>query len=267
MSPIWLNGTLCDSDEPNLRVTDRGFTLADGVFETIRANGPEPLWLGDHLKRLNHGASEMGLLVPFDAGTLAEAIGQLLARTNHRTTAIRLTLSRGPVAARGLWPSGDAGQPTCLLTVAAASPPQEQDVVISDATRRNEYSPLSRIKSLNYGDNIIAKREAIRRGASDALLLNTKGRIACATAGNVFFRIDRRWITPPITEGILPGLARRRLLDLLDGTESIVTREIAATCDSAFISNSLGCALVRMIDGRVLDHQLDQQHLNCIFSS
>jgi branched-chain amino acid aminotransferase len=105
---------------------------------------------------------------------------------------------------------------------------------------------------LGYGDNILARREAIDRGADDAIMLNTKGHAACATVGNIFFRIDGRWVTPPREDGILPGLARRRFIAELGAAESSVTSDMIRDSDAGFVCNSLGFSLIKSIDGRDL---------------
>ena len=266
MASVWLNGDLLDESEARLATTDRGFTLGDGVFETIRANEFLPLWLSDHLQRLRAGADQIGLPVPFQDDAIADAIGRLLATTKQKVSAVRLTVSRGSMTARGLWPVDATSRPTCLLTAAAAGAHPLQDVVIARTTRRNEFSPLSRIKSLNYGDNIIARREAISRGATDALMLNTKGHVACATVGNVFIRTAGRWMTPTIPDGILSGLARWRLIKEIGAIEATLTIDDVGRADAAFISNSLGCSMIRSIDGRLLSGTIDEGPLHSIYS-
>jgi len=67
-------------------------------------------------------------------------------------------------------------------------------------TRRNEHSPLSRIKALPYLDNVLALSEARAQGADDALMLNTGGTIACGTAANVFAIRGGRLETPPLRD-------------------------------------------------------------------
>ncbi|MBN9598338.1 MAG: aminotransferase class IV [Afipia sp.] len=253
MTQVWCNGRFLAADDVRIAISDRGFTLADGLFETLKAVGNEVLWFAEHMARLREGAQMLGLAIPYNDEVLKDAMIGLLHDQPSPESAIRLTLTRGPTAQRGLW-SGDApGEPTCLITVAAAGKTPPQRVIICRATRRNEHSPLSCLKSLNYGDNILARREAIGKGASDALMLNIRGDLACATVGNVFARIDGRWITPRIADGILPGIARAKIVRVLDVTERSIAETELMRADAAFISNSLGCALVRELEGRALD--------------
>lgn len=252
MSLVWCNGAFIPENEASVAVTDRGFTLADGIFETLRAVGSRPLWLAEHLARLRAGAEFLGLFIAHDDAVLEAAIVGLLENKGLAESAVRITLTRGPTSQRGLWSSDNPGHPTLLITAAATGKMPPQRMVISRATRRNEHSPLSCIKSLNYGDNILARREAIASGASDALMLNTQGHLACATVGNVFFRIDGQWVTPKLSDGILPGLARAKIIQTTAASERTLAEPDITQADAAFISNSLGCTIIASIEGRVL---------------
>jgi branched-chain amino acid aminotransferase len=86
-------------------------------------------------------------------------------------------------------------------------------VVIARSVRRDEDSPLSALKTLNYLPNILARIEAAERGADDAILLNRAGRVAETTIGNVFVHISGAWVTPPVEDGALPGIRRAKLIE------------------------------------------------------
>jgi len=266
MGVVWLNGSVVDQDDARILVADRGFTLADGIFETIKAVGTTPFWLSEHFGRLQAGAAAIGLTIPFSETCISDGVDRLLAgAAEDARSAIRLTVTRGPTA-RGLWPKEAASQPTCVLTVASSPATLPQDFVVCRSTRRNEHSPLSRIKSLGYGDNILARREAIERGADDAIMLNTEGHVACATVGNVFFRIAGAWVTPPIADGILPGLARRRFIAELGAGESSMSSEMIRKSDAGFVCNSLGVSQIKNIDGRDLPGDLGEIPIPVVYS-
>lgn len=247
MAMVWLNGRLRDEAEAYLSPSDRGFTLADGVFETFRVFEGEAVWLADHLARLRQGAGVLGLPVPMSDDALAEGIAALIDASGLGDASLRLTVSRGPTTVRGLLPEIHPA-PTVLATIAPLPPPKRAvTLIVAENTRRNEHSPLSRIKSLNYGDNLIARQEAARRGADDAVMLNTAGRVACTTVGNLFLRIEGGWVTPSLDEGILPGLARATLLEPLAAEERAIEAAELHEADAAIISNSLGLTSVAAV--------------------
>jgi branched-chain amino acid aminotransferase len=269
MNEIWsLNRGLVSAADLSISASDRGFTLADGVFETVRAHGVRPLWLDDHFARFRQSASVFGIPVPLSDAAIADGLIDLLKASAHRQSALRLTLSRGPSEKRGLWPPSLPMTPTLVATVAKLPTPSAPlRLWTAKGTRRNEHSPLARVKSLNYGDNLLARREAIAHGMDDALMLNTTGRAACATVANLFLRIEGRWCTPPVSDGALPGLARQRLLRTLDADEIAITPLDVGNASAGFLSNSLAVVPIQEIDGRGLDDFGTLLEKLCLFES
>ncbi len=245
---VWLNGALVPTDAARIAPGDRGFTLGDGLFETLAARGGSITRLPAHLARLAAGAQVLGLEVPaFDLTTIAAA---LLQAHQLDDGILRLTLTRGE-GVRGVLPPPHP-IPTLLVTLAPiAAPAAPARLVVAQGTRRNEHSPLSRIKSLNYLDNILARQEAHRRGADDALLLNTQGRIAESTIANVFLVCDGDLVTPPLSDGALPGVMRAEVL-ARGAREAPVMPEDLEAADEIFLTSSLGLRSVREIEGRAL---------------
>jgi branched-chain amino acid aminotransferase len=231
---------------------DRGFTLGDGVFETIRAVGGVPAHVARHFVRMRNGAGVLGIAVPFGDDTLFDALCSVLRENGLADAAVRLTLTRGP-APRGVLSVGD-GRPTVLISAGPLPGPlPPARVIVAKRTRRNEFSPLSRIKSLNYLDGILARQEAAEAGADDALLLNCRGGLAEATASNVFLCVDGRWVTPPEEDGALPGIARGLLLEAGSAVAEHISGEVVACCSAGFMVNSLGTRQIATIGGRGLE--------------
>lgn len=239
--------------------SDRGFTLGDGVFETLRAYGGRPFRLAAHVARLAAGAAALGIPLPLPAARIAEAVAETIAANDLSTgdAAIRITLSRG-IGGRGLLPPTDA-RPTLMIAATTYQPPAPHPLsaAIVDV-RRNEHSPLARLKSLNYLDNVLAQRDAAARGADEAILLNTAGRLACAARANLFVLRGRTLLTPPASEGVLAGIARAEVLESVRELgigvhETPLERDALAAADEAFLSNSLmEIAGLGRIDGRAI---------------
>ncbi len=251
MTLVWLNGALLDAAEARIDPADRGLTLGDGVFETIRADGGVPAHVARHLARLRDGAAVLGIDVPYSDTALTNA---LLAVAGGASCALRLTLTRG-VMARGVLPVGIAS-PTVLITAAPLPPPlPPARVIVAKSTRRNEHSPLSRIKSLNYGDSVLARREAA--GADDALLLNTRGDLAEATSASVFLVVDGVLATPRVCDGALPGITRARLLERGHGVERSLTISDVRRAAAGFLASALQVRRIAAIDAHILSSTYD----------
>jgi branched-chain amino acid aminotransferase len=243
-----LNGALLSADAARIDPADRGLLLGDGVFETIAVRQGKAPRLADHLTRLREGLSVIGLALAPDDHTLAGWIADVLIANDMADATVRVSVTRG-VGPRGLVPPADPA-PTVLITAAPLPPPAPPArVIIARTTRRNEHSPLSRIKSLNYLDNILARREAAAGDADDALLLNTAGRLACSTVGNVFLLIDGAMVTPPVEDGVLAGTARAAVIALTRAEVRPVPEGDIARATEMFLTNALGVRPVIAVDG------------------
>lgn len=255
---IWINGTLSDPDVARIDPRDRGFTLGDGLFETLVARDGHPVDLAAHLERLARGSTVLELPLPVEATEIATAMSLVLQANGLSSglAALRLTLSRG-VGSRGLLLPLNP-KPNVVIT--ASSFPQTP-VHLGAAIvplRRNEGSPLSRIKSLNCLDNVLAQQQAQALGAQEALMLNNQGRIAGFARGNVFAFIEDSWVTPPLADGVLDGITRAKIFKnaqkmQLKIFERSLNRSDVHRSQALFISNSLlGVIPISRLDGRQL---------------
>ena len=202
-----------------------------------------------HLRRLRQGAGFLEIPLAWDDASLADAIAATAAANGVAEGAARLTLSRGP-AARGVLPSAPV-RPTLLITAGALpAPARRVRLVLCTRTRRNDASPLSRIKSLNYLDGIIARLDAARRGADDALLLNTRGLIAEASGANLVVLRQGTLSTPPVSDGALPGILRELLIEQFGAIEASLHPDALAGTEAAFLVNSLGVRAIVSLDAQ-----------------
>jgi branched-chain amino acid aminotransferase len=121
---------------------------------------------------------------------------------------------------------------------------------------RNERSPLARVKALSYLDNVLARREAPTRGVDEALMLNTAGHLACASAANLFLARWETLLTPDQASGVLPGTVRGLVMAELAPqmgltvVERPVRTEELAKADEAFLTSALlGVMPLTEVDG------------------
>ena len=235
---------------------DRGLMLGDGLFETILAEDGAMARLDLHLARMARGCQVIGLKPPeAEAARSAARAALKAARVTEGRAAVRLTLTAG--AGRGL----DRAFPAegRLLATASATPAISGPVSLATASiRRNETSPLSRIKSLSYLDNVLARRQAREAGAEEALLLNGRGEIACAAAANLFWVREGRLFTPALDCGVLKGVFRGVVIaaaqDLgIQTAETAEGLDALSKAEGVFVTNSLiGARPVAVLDGRPL---------------
>ncbi|MDQ0394060.1 aminotransferase class IV [Labrys monachus] len=227
---------------PHVSALDRGFQLGDGVFDTMVGFGGHGFLIDRHLDRLLSHAAAIGIEI--DRGTVEGAVRSVLAEAGARHAIVRTTLTRGE-AARGLWPAA-AGLPSLVVTAqpwSASLVGQPARLAVSDIPR-NQRSPLARIKSLGYLDNILAARQAAQAGADDALILNLDGNAVSTTIANIFAFDGETLVTPPLVDGCLDGVMRGLVLEEaramgLDCREASLTSTLVARASAMFLTNSV----------------------------
>jgi len=111
--------------------------------------------------------------------------------------------------------------------------------VVTAPWTRNEHGALSGVKSTSYAENVRALAYATRRGATEAIFLNTKGNVCEGTGTNTFVVLNGTIITPPLTSGALAGITRGVILEWCDVEERDLTLAEAMAADEVFITSSL----------------------------
>lgn len=247
---IWLNGQLLDDADAAVPALDHGLTVGDGVFETLRTYGGEPLAARRHLDRLERSAKGLGIAVP-TRELLGRAVREVVAAAGTADHRVRLTVTGGP----GPLGSGRSdGTPTVIAAVSALEPVPPTTSVITVPWVRNERSPLAGLKTTSYAENVVALARAKESGASEALLANTRGELCEGTGTNVFVVIDGRLVTPPLSSGCLAGIARELVLEVCNVVEQPIPFEALAQADEVFVTSSIReVQAVGQLDGRQLD--------------
>jgi branched-chain amino acid aminotransferase len=248
-SPQWvfLNDRFVPDTEARISVFDHGFLYGDGVYETLRAYGGRVFMLRPHLARLKRSADLIGLELPIPKKDWPPLVQEALQRNRLTDAYIRITVSRGE-GEIGLDPSLCA-RPTVVI-IAKPLPGYPAELFRTGVSlaivpvRRNLAAALPpTIKSLNFLNNILAKREATRAGAFDGIMLNADGHVAECTTSNLFFVTAGRLCTPAVSCGILDGITREVVLQLAK-EQAIPTEEgrylpdALRQADECFLTNT-----------------------------
>ncbi|HWV56309.1 MAG TPA: aminotransferase class IV [Longimicrobiales bacterium] len=268
-----VNGREVDPTMPAVRPDDRGLTLGDGLFETLRAYGGVPFRLREHLDRLANAARRVALPLPGDleeqvrraiARFVEQAIGSVDARDAGTgivpDASIRITVSRGP-GPPGLEPPAEL-RPSAVISVREYRADEriyrEGISLIVASGRRNEFAATAGLKSLGYLESVVALAEARSRNADDAVYLDTSGHLAEATTSNIFFVVDDEVLTPPTSCGILAGVTRAAVIGVaraagLPVREEVLFPEVLDRAGEVFLTASnREIVPVRALDGRTI---------------
>ena len=242
---VFLNGTLLPRGQAKISPFDHGFLYGYTLFETMRSYSGYIFRLQKHLDRLTGSAELIGL--PLGTFDLETACYDTLRANNLGDARIRLTVSIGE--------GGNAPdppprpRPTVFIVATSYIPPSAEKYrngfkAVVSSIRQNSQSPLCHLKSANYLNNVLARREAKVAGADEALLLNERGSLCEGSTSNVFLVTGNGLITPDEESGCLPGITRQAVIELASELGiSVARREVQVEellqADEAFITNSL----------------------------
>ena len=256
---VFVNGVRMPAEGGHVSARDRGFTLADGLFETMRTRRGIVFRLERHLARLSNGLRVMQIPEPQDLERQVDrALSDGSISSPDADLSIRLTITRGP-GPGGLMPPPDAS-PTVVVTVARMAPiaPETYTVglrAVLASGRRNARSLTAGLKTLSYTDAVVAWLEAQHAGADEAIFLDEDGHCSEATASNLFIYRDGHLMTPPVSCAALPGITRGAVLEVAAATglhvaEHAFGPEHLASAQEAFLTSSLrGIVPLRSLDG------------------
>ncbi len=242
---VYLNGSLIPLSQASISVFDYGFLYGFGLFETMRAYDGKVFRLDRHLSRLARSAGMLGLRIGMlDLGS---AVMTTLRANKLSNARIRITISIGE---GGMVPDpATCTRPTVLILAGHYQPYPEEVYekgfrAVTSSIRRNSQSPLSRLKSANYLESMLAKQAAKAAGVDEALFLNERGLLAEASMSNVFLVNEGTLRTPGEESGILSGITRETILELssklgINTLEQDIRLDELFQAQEAFLTNSL----------------------------
>lgn len=227
--------------EVTLASDDRLLLFGYGLFETILITPNGPKFLSQHWQRMHDSARLLNIPIPSFPEWLEQIEKILVNGPNFSIPyALRVTLSGGAPAAGIL--------PTLFGKTRSITYSSEQYqtgvTLFLLPVPRNENSPLTKLKTTNYLENILAKEEAVQNGAFEGLWLNSKGYVAEGTMSNIFFVKEGKLYTPALDCGCLPGTRRALVLELaasigIESYEGHFSCAELLQADEVFITNAL----------------------------
>jgi branched-chain amino acid aminotransferase len=240
----YVNGRFVPENEATVSIFDRGFLYGDGVFETMRVYSGMAFRLLEHIARLVTGIDMLGIDLEETPQHLQGVCEEVVTRNKVVDGMMRIYITRG-LSNVGL--SGRSAARPTIVAVAQEKAFSARGMplrVVVAGVRVDALSRLARVKSANRLPYVLAKLEAERRGADDAILLNATDHAVELTASNLFIYQEGKLITPPLTDGALPGITRSLVLMLaaqagIDAGEASFSSGMVYRAEEAFATNSL----------------------------
>lgn len=243
---ISLNGKLFLTEKARISPRDYGYLYGYAVFETMRAYRGQVFRLNSHLERLTNSAEEIGIK-PTKTRAIADDIYRTLRKNHHADAYVRATLSAGE-GAIGLDPRSCSKPTVSILTKKFRGYPSSKYATgfraVTSTIRTSPNSYIAKTKSTSFLDRLLARGEALKADADEAIMINTNGFIAEGSVSNVFFIFGNQLHTPDVEQGLLAGVTRNVTIQLAEKLrikviERGITVEEIMSANEAFITNSL----------------------------
>ncbi len=217
----------------------RALFYGEGVFETFRYNKGLPELLNKHLERMEKGARLLN--IPFkDSDLIVELLENAISESKVSDAYVKICLLSDANSSFSSIP--DKSQ--LLVIIREYEHPRRSINIKVNSFRKISVSPLKTVKSTNYLENVLARREALRAGFDEALFLNEWGEITECSASNIFWFKEGSFFTPHTNCGLLEGTTRNFIMDLVAELNYSTMRggyqiDDILTSDFVFITNSI----------------------------
>ena len=235
------NGQIVATGELHVPVLGDGFMFGHGLFETIKVVGGKLVFFDDHFARLCRSAAVLGLKLASDGAQLRTRCGTVIAANGLVDGNLKVILFQDEggsgeivLARAGLYPAAFYERGFRLKTETAGS-----------------RGSLAAHKTLNYFENIAAKRRAAAAGFDEPVFVDSAGGVLEGATTNIFVVKSGQVLTPPTDGRILPGVVRGRVLKALGdrGSEGAVSLKQLREADEVFVTNALlGVMPVSQVD-------------------
>ena len=227
----------------------RSLFYGEGLFETLRWKGELPIFWNKHIERMKKGAGVLG--IPFPGGkAVKEGVENAILDSQIPDAYVKICLLSHGTTIFYDNPEGHS----LLVIVREYKHTLEPVRAHVSSFRRSSTSPILQLKSLNYLENILARREARKLGFDEAIFLSDKEELCEASASNLFWFERETLCTPSLECGILPGVIRGVVIELakemgIEVKEGRFGLDSLKSSEGGFFTNSLiGAIAIALVD-------------------
>ncbi|MFN8525328.1 MAG: aminotransferase class IV [Chloroflexota bacterium] len=213
---VYLNGEILPYEQATVHIDDRGFTLADGIYDVIRVYNGRPFEIHRHIRRIRRSAESMRIELDTSPEQIADIARDLIARQGFQDAQIYVQITRG-VAPRGhAFPKGV--KPTVLVAVRPPINPSPERVDRGEAaiTVPDDRWGRCDVKTIGLTANVLARQRAVDAGVYEAIFVRDGYVTDCASC-NAFAVFGQTVITAPKSNYILGGITREVVLEIARG--------------------------------------------------
>ncbi|MFA5074003.1 MAG: branched-chain amino acid transaminase [Nitrospirota bacterium] len=263
---IWIDGAFVKWDEAKVHILTHSLHYGTAVFEGIRCyktdQGPAVFRLPEHVDRLFNSAHILQMEMPLTRQAVCEAILETI-RVNKIEACYIRPLAHIGYGIMGVYPGNNPIQISIAVWPWGSYLGEEGmkngiRVKISSFSRPHINATMVRAKtSANYCNSLLAKREALKDGYDEAVLLDTEGFVAEGSGENIFIVRNGVLKTPPLT-AILEGITRASVMQIATElgyrvAEQRFTRDELYIADEVFFTGTAAeITPIREVDNRMI---------------
>ncbi len=272
---IWMNGNLVPFKDAKVHVLTHALHYSTAVFEGLRCysteKGPAIFRLGEHVDRLFNSAKIYSMEMPYSKDEITGAIIQTVRKSGLHECYIRPIAYYG-YGEMGLTPTKNKVDVSIAcwewnMGESVAGKFTGAKCKVSSWVRiDSRVQPVKAKAASNYANAALARLEAIDCGYDEAIMLNRDGKVTEGSAENIFLVRGDSILTPPSGSGILEGITRDSVIQIIEAdggrvTEREIDREDLYTADEVFmVGTAAEVKSVAMIDRvRIGDGQMGSQ--------
>ena len=205
---------------------DEGYGFGLGLFETILLYNGKPIFLDEHLARINKSIEDLALNIDkLEKDEVFQYLDNNKNTLEYEVLKIVLSEKNRLFLKREYTYTEKDYQRAFSLNISKV--------------RRNESSIFTFHKTLNYGDNILEKRKSKKLGYDEPIFLNSKNQITEGATSNIFVVVEDKIYAPKLSCGLLNGIVRQYIISNYDVTEKEIDIEFLNNADEIFLTNSL----------------------------
>ncbi len=261
---VYVDGKYVNEDEAKISVFDRGILYGDGFFEGIRIYNGKVFMGSQHIDRFFCAAKYVMMPMRYTKQEILDIIKYLIKVNSIKDGYIRLVMTRGSYNLGIMPPNENEAKPKLICIASNITLYNKEfydegiNVIVSSFTRVSPSMLDPQCKSVNYLLNVLAKMEAGQRNAEEAIFLNSMGIVTECTGDNIFIIKHNKVYTPPISVGILNGITKILVLDILrklgyEVYEQEFTRFNVYNADECFLTGTAAEVIgVRSVDERLI---------------
>ncbi len=243
---IFLNGRFVKGAGARISVFNRGFLYGEGIFETMRCYDGAIFKLDEHIERLFSSLKLVHLKSPYTKKALKNYIYLSLKKNFLKDAYVRVALWRKEESFGLDFKSSQAEIVIITRPIKKLQKGLYKKGLSATLVKniKNADSVICNIKSFNYLENTLVRKNARSLGFDDAILTNTKGLVSEASSSNIFIIKNNVLITPPLKSGLLCGITRAVVFDIakryfLDVQERSIKPGELLNSDEAFLTYSV----------------------------